>query len=138
LWVIGPHEIKGLKILQNSPLLGRARFKPEISRTEKHHFQSCFSYNHLSSTKYNVLDGQPKDLGLFPGTGKIFVKPPIIPDWIWKPRSLLFKKQWQLSLQRYRGRDMMLSTDRHLMFSFRITPLSPVSSWRTHEKNYQS
>jgi hypothetical protein len=73
LYVIEPHEIKGLKILQNIPLLGR-----ELNL--KSHEQKNITFGHaflthdLSSNKYKVLDGQPKDLSLIPGTGKTFFK----------------------------------------------------------------
>jgi hypothetical protein len=91
LWDIGPHEIKGLKILQIRPLLGRD-LNLKSHEQKNITFSHAFLTHHLSSTKYNILDGQPKNFGLIPGTGKIFVKPPTLPDWIWKPRSLLFKK----------------------------------------------
>jgi hypothetical protein len=91
LWVIRPHGIKGLKILQNNPLLGQDLNL--ISHEQKNvTFRYAFLTYHILSTKKNLLDAQPKDLGVIPGTGTIYVKPPIFPDWLWKPQSLLFKK----------------------------------------------
>jgi hypothetical protein len=91
LWVIRSHEIKDLKILQNSPFLGR-ELNLKSHEQENITFNPAFITHDLSSTKNKVLDGQSKDLSLIPETSKAFVKPPIFPDWIWKPRSLLFKK----------------------------------------------